>query len=162
MTSNAAIRKAILLDFESLMRHVASRHAPEFLEIDVTMSQVKVLYMVSVRPDTNMSRVAVQLCVGLSAVSGLVDRLVDHGLLTRREDPTDRRQHLLTVSPEGARVLERVRELNSAHFDSLLTGLSGHELEALQEGIAALERESTRLDRAPTTSSDARAERTTA
>jgi DNA-binding MarR family transcriptional regulator len=147
MTPNdAATKTAILANFESLMRHVAQRHAPEFLEIDVTMSQVKVLYMVSVRPDTNMSMVAAQLHVGLSAVSGLVDRLVEHGLLTRNEDPADRRQHLLNVSPKGARVLERVRELNTAHLDRLLAGLSTPELEALRDGISALERESGLLD----------------
>lgn len=147
MTSNdAATKHEILTDFESLMRHVAHRHTPEFLEIDVTMSQVKVLYMASVRPDTNMSMVAAQLNVGLSAVSGLVDRLVEHGLLTRQEDPADRRQHLLNVSPKGARVLERVRELNTAHLDRLLAGLSTPELASLRDGISALERESRRLD----------------
>lgn len=144
--STPTTRQAILADFESLMRHVAQRHAPEFLEIDVTMSQIKVLYMASVRPDTNMSMVAAQLHVGLSAVSGLVDRLVEHGLLTRHEDPVDRRQHLLNVSPKGARVLERVRELNTAHLERLLSGLSERELDALHDGIAALEREAHKLD----------------
>lgn len=137
------------------MRHVASRHAPEFLEIDVTMSQVKVLYMASIRPDTNISKVAAQLNVGLSAVSGLVDRLVEHGLLTRHEDPVDRRQHLLNVSAKGARVLERVRELNAAHLEGLLDGLSGVELKALRDGVAALERESRRLDQQATAAPDA-------
>lgn len=163
MTSTEAdTRQAILSDFESLMRHVADRHAPEFLEIDVTMSQVKVLYMVSVRPDTNMSTVAAQLSVGLSAVSGIVDRLVEHGLLTRHEDPADRRQHLLALSPKGARVLERFRELNTAHLDSLLNGLSGEELDALREGIAALEREASRLDQSVATHPEARDEGTPA
>lgn len=161
-SSDAQIRAAILEKFDSLMRHVADRHAPEFLEIDVTMSQVKVLYMASVRPDTNMSMVAAQLNVGLSAVSGLVDRLVEHGLLTRREDPVDRRQHLLNVSPKGARVLERVRELNRNHLDRLLAGLSATELAALHDGIAALERESLRLDETGSAEPHEDRERTTA
>lgn len=163
MTStNAGTRQAILGHFESLMRHVANRHASEFLEIDVTMSQVKVLYMVSVRPDTNMSKVAAQLSVGLSAVSGLVDRLVEHGLLTRHEDPTDRRQHLLALSPKGAHVLERFRELNAAHLDSLLKGLSREELDALRDGFAALEREASRLDQTDIPISDGSIERDSA
>ena len=39
-----------------------------------------------------MSDLVARLGVSLSTVSGLVDRVVDHGLATRREDPADRRQ----------------------------------------------------------------------
>lgn len=134
------------------MRHTASMHAPEFLEIDVTMSQAKVLYMVDLRPGINMSAVAAQLHVGLSAASGLVERLVEHGYLARREDPTDRRQHLLTLSQEGARVISRVRELNVNQMHRMLLGLTSAELSALRTGVAALDREARTLDPSPTAS----------
>jgi DNA-binding MarR family transcriptional regulator len=134
-------------------------HAPEFLEIDVTMSQAKVLYMVDLRPGINMSAVAAQLHVGLSAASGLVERLVEHGYLARREDPTDRRQHLLTLSPEGARVIGRVRELNVNQMNRMLLGLTSAELSALRTGVAALDREARTLDPSPTASAATAPER---
>jgi DNA-binding MarR family transcriptional regulator len=132
---------AILGHFASLMRHVAGWHAPDFLGVDVTMSQAKCLYIASVRPGIGMSAMAEQLRVGLSAVSGLVDRLVEHGYLERREDPADRRQQQLSLTPAGERVVEHIRELNSEHLRTLLRGLSTAELEALREGIAALDRQ---------------------
>ncbi len=132
---------AILGHFASLMRHVAGWHAPDFLGVDVTMSQAKCLYIVSVRPGIGMSAMAEQLRVGLSAVSGLVDRLVEHGYLERREDPTDRRQQQLSLTSAGERVVEHIRELNSEHLRTLLHGLDAAELEALREGIAALDRQ---------------------
>jgi DNA-binding MarR family transcriptional regulator len=133
--------EAILEHFSSLMRRVAGWHAPEFIGIDVTMSQAKALYLVSVQPGIGMSALAAQLGVGLSAVSGLVDRLVEHGYIERTEDLADRRQQLLTVTPAGAGVVEHIRELNAAQLRKLLDGFSAAELGALRTGISALDRE---------------------
>lgn len=132
---------AILGHFGSLMRHVAGWHAPDFLGVDVTMSQAKCLYVVSVRPGIGMSAMAEQLRVGLSSVSGLVDRLVEHGYLERHEDPRDRRQQQVSLTAAGASVVEHIRELNAELLRSLLAGLSSAELESLREGMAAIARQ---------------------
>jgi DNA-binding MarR family transcriptional regulator len=132
---------AILEHFNSLMRHLAGWHAPEFLGVDVTMSQAKCLYLAAVHPGIGMSALAQHLHVGLSAVSGLVDRLVEHGYLERREDPSDRRQQQVSVTATGAAALDRIRELNAELLRTLLRGLTVPELESLRRGISALDRE---------------------
>ncbi len=132
---------AILGHFASLMRHVSGWHAPDFLGVDVTMSQAKCLYIVSVRPGIGMSSMADQLGVGHSAISGLVDRLVEHGYLGRREDPADRRQQQLSLTAAGEGVVNHIRELNAEHLRTLLRGLDITELQALRDGIAALDRQ---------------------
>jgi len=132
---------AILEHFGSLMRNVSAWHAPDFLGVEVTMSQAKCLYVVSLHPGIGMSATSEHLGVGSSAVSGLVDRLVEHGYLGRHEDPSDRRQQQLSLTPAGAAVVDRIRELNAGHLRSLLLGLDSTELEALREGIAALDRQ---------------------
>ena len=98
MSPRQPVEEEILDLFHSLMRHVAESHAPEFLGVDVTMSQAKALYLLSVRPGMPMSAIAAELGVGPSAVSGLVDRLVAQGYVERREDPVDRRQQLVTIT----------------------------------------------------------------
>jgi DNA-binding MarR family transcriptional regulator len=140
-STSSATTEATLEHFGSLMRHVAGWHAPEFLEVDVTMAQAKCLYMVSLHPGISMSAMAEQLHVGLSAVSGLVERLVEHGHVERHEDPADRRQQLLSLTNDGRAVIERIRELNDARLRRLLQGLNVTELEALSMGIAALARQ---------------------
>lgn len=146
MSTPESTQEAILEHFGSLMRQVTGWHAPEFLGVEVTMSQAKCLFVVALRPGISMSALASQLQVGLSAVSGLVDRLVDHGYLERHEDPSDRRQQLVTITSAGTGVIDRVRELNTEHLRSVLQGLSPSELEALLEGIAALDRQARILD----------------
>jgi DNA-binding MarR family transcriptional regulator len=151
--------EAILGSFASLMRYVSGWHAPDFLGLDVTMSQAKCLYLVSLRPGIGMSAMAEQLGVGPSAISGLADRLVEHGYLERHEDPSDRRHLQLYLTAAGEVVVDRIRELNTEHFRRLLLGMDGSELQALRRGIAALAREARRIHDQETPVPEARHER---
>jgi DNA-binding MarR family transcriptional regulator len=91
-----------------------------------------------------MSALAEHLHVGSSAVSGLVDRLVEHGYLDRHEDPIDRRAQLVSLTPAGVHVLDRIREFNADLLRTLLEGMSPAELDGLLLGLAALDREAQR------------------
>jgi DNA-binding MarR family transcriptional regulator len=153
--------EAILGHFGSLMRHVAGWHAPDFLGLEVTMSQAKCLYVVSLRPGIGMSALAEQLDIGLSSASGLVDRLVEHGYLVRHEDPADRRQQQVLLTPAGAAVVERIRELNGELLRRLLSGLTDTELHALRVGMAALDQEARSINQAAFRRTPASHERTT-
>jgi DNA-binding MarR family transcriptional regulator len=153
---------AILEHFGSLMRHVAGWHAQDFLGLEVTMSQAKCLYVASVRPGIGMSALAEQLHVGLSAASGLVDRLVEHGYLERREDPSDRRQQQVLLTAAGEAVVERIRELNGELLRQLLGGLTRVELASLRVGMAALDIQARTIHQADLHPAHAGLERTTA
>jgi DNA-binding MarR family transcriptional regulator len=145
VTRSDAVEEELLDRFQMLMRHIAESHAPGFLGVDVTMPQAKVLYLVSLRPGVPMSAIAAELGVGPSAVSGLVDRLVALGHIARQEDPSDRRQQLVTITPAGSAVLDRMRELRAEVMRRLLAGLSPAELEAMRTSLIALDREVQRL-----------------
>ncbi len=144
----------ILERFHALMRHVAESHAPEFLGTDVTMSQAKALYLLSVRPGATMSAIAAELGVGASAVSGLVDRLVAQGYVERKEDPADRRQQLVTITEAGTTTLDSMREMRAQVTLRLLQGLDADELEAFRISLIALDREVQRLDAPDPTPAD--------
>jgi DNA-binding MarR family transcriptional regulator len=153
---------SIMGDIAAIMRHVADWHVPEFLAVDVTMSQAKLLYLASTHPGIVMSALASHLGVGLSTVSGLVDRLVEHGYLDRREDPSDRRQQRVTVTPAGAAVVERMREMNDNQLRTLLEGMSIADLRTVGAGIAALSRHASRLAPTPGPQDPRTSERTPA
>lgn len=122
------------------MHRLADGHAPEFLEIDVTMPQAKLLYLLGAVGDLHMSDIVARLGVSLSTVSGLVDRLVDHGLAHRRDDPADRRQVVVGLTPAGARFIDRFRELNANQMRGLLERLDDAELGAVRAALHALAR----------------------
>jgi DNA-binding MarR family transcriptional regulator len=135
----------ILGHFQALMQHIAGSSAPEFLGLEVTMPQAKVLYLVSLQPGIPMSAIAAELGVGSSAVTGLVDRLVALGHVQRHEDPQDRRQQLVTLTEAGAVALDRMHQLRGEMLRRLLAGLTATELDAVRTSLMALDREARRL-----------------
>ncbi len=128
----------VVASYQLLMHRIASSHAPDLMEVSVTMSQAKVLYLISAAQGMRMSELAVRLGVSISTTSGLVDRLVDHGLLARHDDPADRRQVVVTITPTGSANLERFRELNAAQMRRLLARLGDSELDVVERAAALL------------------------
>jgi DNA-binding MarR family transcriptional regulator len=70
----------------------------------------------------------------------LVASLVETGLVTREADSGDRRIAWLSVSPEGARLLQRVRRRKEAFLVRRLRGLPAEDLDVLERAAAILER----------------------
>lgn len=68
---------------------------------DLTAQQLRVLRLVSREPGVLASGVGHHLGVSAPTASGIVDRLVDKGLLERGEDPADRRVRHLTLTDAG-------------------------------------------------------------
>ena len=136
----SAVIDEVIAGYEVLMHGLAGGHAPEFLEIAITMPQAKLLYLLGAAGDLHMSELGSRLGVSLSTVSGLVDRVVDHGLVHRREDPADRRQVVVGLTPAGAAFIDRFRELSAAHMRELLVLLDDEELDSVRRALTALGR----------------------
>jgi len=132
-----ALEDAVAARYDELMTCVASGHAPEFLTLDVTMAQMKALYVVASRGSLHISALADLLGVTLSTTSGLVDRLVDQALLERRHDELDRRHVVVRVTQAGTGLLERMRELSSRRVRSMLGSIDDEDLAALDRVLTS-------------------------
>ncbi len=62
---------------------------------------------------------------------GLLDELEERGLVERRRDPGDRRRHLVRLTPEGKRMLRRLRTLARRIDDEFFGPLSDKERASL-------------------------------
>lgn len=140
-----------LAAFEALRKRIEGLHVPEFLNIDITMSQAKILLLVESAGELHMSDLVRRLGVSVSTISGHVDRLVEHGLLERRADPIDRRQVLLQPTPAALELAERFRQLNTTHLRRLLDRMSRHERLDVVRAFGHIARavEQDMLDRSP-------------
>lgn len=127
----AALEAGVLARYDELMACIAAGHAPEFAAADVTMAQMKALYVIAARGSLHISALAELLGVTLSTGSGVVDRLVDQGLLERRHDDVDRRHVVVRLSEQGAGLLEQLRELSTRRVRSMLGALDDADLAAL-------------------------------
>ena len=77
-------------------------------EYGLTMVQTHALYVLHERGSLPMGRVADELHCDPSNVTGIIDRLVNHRLVARIEDPNDRRTKRLVLSDKGADLVEKI------------------------------------------------------
>jgi len=110
----------VLHAFEEFQRRIEGVHVPEFLNLEVTMAQAKILRILETDGELHMAELVRRLGISLSTLSGHVDGLVEHGLATRRDDPADRRQVLIAPTQAAHDLVEQFRELNTAHLSRLL------------------------------------------
>ena len=69
--------------------------------------------------------------VSAPSMSRTVAALVERGLVLRADDPTDGRQVILSLTPEGARTLKHIRRRRDEWMASRIKGLSTEEREVL-------------------------------
>jgi DNA-binding MarR family transcriptional regulator len=105
-------------------------------ECNLTPVQMAALYMVEQHGELAMGKVAHVLHCDPSNVTGVVDRLVAHKLVSRQECPTDRRAKTITLTAEGRDV---VREVMQILLDRMgCSRLSQAEREALHSAVQKL------------------------
>ena len=89
---------------------------------------------------TRLTDLAVAEGVTQPAMTTLVNRLVDQGLVTRGGDPSDGRVVLLDITAAGIDVLARRRAERAARLRGPLTTLSPDDRQALAAALPALTR----------------------
>ncbi len=109
-----------------------------WMELDVTLPQLKSLFFISHHGTTNLSTLAAALRVTPTNVTGIVDRLVKQGLVSRTENPEDRRMLLLRATDKGEELLNKLRERRWGYISGVLAGMSVNELSTLARGLASL------------------------
>lgn len=78
------------------------------VEDTVTLTQFRTLVLLSQHGDTTIVKMAERLGVNPSSVQRQVDRLVRMGMVTRAENPADRRELTVALAPDGRAVVTTV------------------------------------------------------
>jgi DNA-binding MarR family transcriptional regulator len=128
--------RAALLAYRRLMRalHTArtQRGSNPWLGCPMSLPQLRALSLMSATPAGLSSReLARALGVGPSAITPLVDRLVDGGYATRREDRHDRRITRLQATERGLELVEHLAAGEGDVMRDVLERLTPHQLETV-------------------------------
>jgi DNA-binding MarR family transcriptional regulator len=100
----------------------------EMMEVGLTESEHMVLLRLR-RGACSVADVGVCLFISHSAASRAVDRLVRDGYVRREENPSDRRQKVVTLTEEGEALAGSLEAVMAAGVETLLAPLTEEERE---------------------------------
>jgi DNA-binding MarR family transcriptional regulator len=99
---------------------------------DVTLPRFDLMAQLYRAPKPmTLGELSQRMMVSNGNVTGLVDRLVDQGLLSRRPSPRDRRAQLVSLTAEGRRFFRAMARANGDWIADMLADLSSNEIETL-------------------------------
>lgn len=98
-------------DLHRLMEAQQRRWTRGVAELGLTMVQAHALMELAAAEPGPMSRIAAQLHVDPSWVTGLVDRLEERGDVVRRPSPSDRRVKIVQLTEQGRQTNEALHRL---------------------------------------------------
>jgi DNA-binding MarR family transcriptional regulator len=96
---------------------------PEWVAQEVTLGQMRLLFLLSKNGPSPMSRIAEWLGVGLPTASGAVERIERHGLVVRQHRLDDRRVVDCQLTDAGRHLMDQI---------------SGTRLEAMRDVLGVL------------------------
>jgi DNA-binding MarR family transcriptional regulator len=118
-----------------------SRHPVRTGDWDITMAQMRALMAVGYDGSgCTMGELASRLGFGVSAATGLVDRLVERGVLEREPDSNDRRVVRVSMSPAGMRAGQELHAAQVLHMGEALSALSDSDIRRVAEAAEILSR----------------------
>jgi DNA-binding MarR family transcriptional regulator len=110
----------------------------EWLRLNVTMSQLKVMFLLLMGGTSRMSEISSALSVSLATATGVVDRLVERGFVVREGQPEDRRVVLCRLSEKGEQLLNGLWQLSRERAGALMRALTPSQLLLITEVLEAL------------------------
>ena len=136
-TDNELIESTLELS-ERAFRELFPILPKEWLNLDLSTPQLKVVLLLLVNGPCRMSLIASALGVSLATGTGVVDRLVERGIVVREGDPEDRRVVLCRLSSKGEKILVGLMQLARNHAEMMFRSLSPEKLMAVRAGLEAL------------------------
>jgi DNA-binding MarR family transcriptional regulator len=98
---------------------------------NLTVMQMYTLCLLEADAAIPMNSLTSMLHCDASNVTGIVDRLFHQKYIKREENPNDRRAKLITLTPKGAKLCEKITEALTVYQPTGLTGLSDTEKKLL-------------------------------
>jgi DNA-binding MarR family transcriptional regulator len=129
----------VMAAYDRFHERIAVLHAPEVVELSLTLAQLKAVYLAAAAGPIHMGALAVRLGTAVSTTSEVVERLVQMGLLDRTADPADRRQVLVSATPTALAQLEDISELGRGRMRDLLLRIpTSGDIETVERALRLL------------------------
>jgi DNA-binding MarR family transcriptional regulator len=117
-----------------------------------SMSKISALFFLYRKGSSGVSDIGEEMGVTSAAASQMLDQLVQQGLISRSEDPHDRRLKQIALTEEGRRILDTFKgKIHDRHgwVDELAARLSPAEQEQVEAALQILIEKAGQLEQRP-------------
>lgn len=119
------------------------------VEDTVTLTQFRTLVVLHSRPTMNLNSLADELGVNASTAMRMIDKLLAAGLVTRRENPANRREVQLEPTASGRRLVGKVTARRRARIAQIVAAMPASDRSGLVDALAAFGRAAGEPDATP-------------
>ena len=122
----------------SLFHNLNAGRDRAWLSVELTMPQLKALMCVATNNGATSGQIAKSLGVGLSTITGVVDRLAEQQLVTRGEDVDDRRITRVLPTPRGRTLVDELLRYRNEVITAVLSRLDSDQLNVVETAFTYL------------------------
>jgi DNA-binding MarR family transcriptional regulator len=131
-------RRDLAAMFAPLARALVAREEPALQAHGVSMWGYAVLTALAEQPVRTQAALAQAIGADKSRIIGVLDHLQERGLISRRPDTSDRRVHLLSLTPAGDRLRRSVQAAIRASEEEVLAALPPADRDAFLRSLKTL------------------------
>ena len=132
--------------FEIFRRHLMGSFSGFARDNGLTMAQFGVMLQLHHKGACGVSDIGSELGVTNSAASQMLDRLLQLDLITRSEDPVDRRVKQIDLTEKGNQILHGSHHSYHVWLEDLLDTMTAEEKEQVTQAMATLIEKAKALD----------------
>jgi DNA-binding MarR family transcriptional regulator len=138
MDDRAELIQRILSRSGSFFPNLSPGRELAWQSVDLTMQQLKALMCVTTADGATSGQIARKLGVGLSTVTGIVDRLTEQDLVTRQEDREDRRITRILPTPRARALVDDLLRYRNEVVTEVLSRLDVAQLQVVDTAFQYL------------------------
>jgi DNA-binding MarR family transcriptional regulator len=124
--------------FEILRRTLMSNFFVYARDNGLTMAQFGTMFRIYHAGACGVSDIGDALGVTNSAASQMLERLVQMKLVTRSEDPTDRRVKQIVLTDRGSQIIQQTTIAYHSWMEDLARSMTAEEQAQVEKGLAIL------------------------
>ena len=126
---------ALLHDVAKLLKR---RFEDEARSYGLTLPQYRALARIARGDGVSQAALAAAVDIDPMTMSGILDRLEKRGLIIRMSDPLDSRAKLASVTPEGAELVNKARDVGRGLLTEALAGVNAKDQDALMRALGCI------------------------
>jgi DNA-binding MarR family transcriptional regulator len=107
-------------------------------QLDLTPGQVFMLHLIRNKSLCSVSKLAEKMEVAPSAITVMLDRLENHGFVSRTRDTSDRRVVIIELTDAGERELDHVLKVRKTIMQHCFKQMNANEVVSFIEGLEKL------------------------